>query len=94
MDILTLHEITKTYKVKNIKKNKGKTYKKNLYEEKRSIKKRDKYNKDMSDKGNSCKKDLFEDTNRYKNVDCIMFHWSWNVVFMDFLGRMARGNPH
>lgn len=70
MDILTLHEITKTYKEKNIKKNKGNTYKKNLYEEKRSIKKRDKYNKDMSDKGNSCKKDLFEDTNRYKNVDC------------------------
>ncbi len=60
MDILALHDITKEYKIRNIK-NKGKIHKKNICKEEGEINIRDKYNKDMADKGNSCKKDLFED---------------------------------
>lgn len=61
MDILTLNEVTKTYKVRKIEKKN--THKKNICKEQREINKRDKNNKDMANKGNSCKKNLFEDDN-------------------------------
>ncbi len=56
MDILTLHEITKSYKGRNIKKHKGDMHTK------------DRYKKNIVNKGNNCKEEAFED-NTYKDMD-------------------------